>query len=180
MKTKDLVTIASAAIGTATLTVVAFSAGSTDAGNDADVPAPKIAKPLLVSHGLELALAPAGGRTFKAGDHPEFKLTALSRTNQPARVSVCVTMTASKPADMLSRVIRMPSVLWRQEQIVSLSPNETRVYALCASTNLPAQSVISVSLQDPEQKLARSPAGVVALSFSTAAATAVPAVAGNR
>ena len=95
MKTKDILTIATAALGTATLTVAAFWAGPIDAGNDADAPPAKIAKSRLVSRGVEMALAPAGGRTFKAGDQPEFELTALNTTNQPASVSVCVTMTSS-------------------------------------------------------------------------------------
>jgi hypothetical protein len=177
MKTKDLVTIASAALGTATLTVVAFWAGPTDAGSDADAPPPKIAKSLLVSRGIELALAPAGGRTFKAGDQAEFELTALSTTNEAARVSVCLTMLASAPANELSRAIRLPLVLWRQEQIVSLQPNERKVYTLSASTNLPPMSVISVSLQDLEQKPTRVPAGIVALTFSTTAKGAQSAVA---
>lgn len=177
MKTKDLLTIATAALGTATLTVAAFWAGPTDAGNDADAPPPKLAKSLLVSHGVELALAPAGGRTFKAGDQPEFVLTALNTTSQPASASICVTMTASAPASFESRVIRAPSVLWRQEQIVSLQPNETKVYSLCAKTNLPPMSVISVSLQDPDQKSANLPAGIVVLSFSTAPNVVVPVVA---
>ena len=167
MKTKDLLTIATAALGTATLTVAAFWAGPIDAGNDADAPPPKLAKSLLISHGVELALAPAAGRTFKAGDQPEFALTALNTTSQPASASVCVTMTATAPVNKLSRAIPLPSVLWRQEQIVSLQPNETKVYVLCAKTNLPPMSVISLSLQDLDQKPARLPAGIVALSFST-------------
>jgi len=180
MKTKDLLTIATAALGTASLTVVTFWAGPIDAGNDADAPPPKLAKSLLISHGVELALARAGDRTFQAGDQPEFALTAINTTSQPASASVCVTMTASAPADLLSRVIRAPSVLWRQEQIVSLQPNETKVYALCAKTNLPPKSVISVSLQDLEQKPPRPPAGIVALSFSTAVAGLAPTVASTR
>ena len=95
MKTKELVMIATAAFGTATLTVVMFWTSPIDAGNDADTPPPKIAKSLLVSHGIELALAPAGGRTFKAGDQPEFELTAVNTTQQPASASVWVTMTSS-------------------------------------------------------------------------------------
>ena len=180
MKTKDLLTIATAALGTASLTVVTFWADPIDAGNDADAPPPKLAKSLLVSHGVELALAPAGGRTFKAGDQPEFVLTALNTTSQPASASICVTMAASAPASFESRVIRAPSVLWRQEQIVSLQPNETKVYSLCARTNLPAKSVISVSLQDPAEKPARFPAGIVALRFSTTPAGALPVVASTR
>jgi hypothetical protein len=180
MKTKDLLTIATAALGTATLTVAAFWVRPLDAGNDADAPPPKLAKSLLISHGVELALAPAGGRAFKAGDQPELALTAINSTSQPASASVCVTMTASAPADRLSRVIRLPSVLWRQEQIVSLQPNETKVYALSANTNLPPKSVISVSLQDLEQKSPRPPAGIVALSFSTTIDVQAPTVASAR
>ena len=180
MKTKDLLPIATAALGTASLTVVTFWAGPIDAGNDADAPPPKLAKSLLISRGVELALAPAGGRTFKAGDQPEVELTALNTTSQPASASVCVTMTASAPVNALSRAIPIPSVLWRQEQIVSLQPNETKVYALSAKTNLPPMCVISVSLQDLDQNATRFPAGIVALSFSTAPDGLVAAVASPR
>ncbi len=180
MKTKDLLTITTAALGTATLTVAAFWVRPLDAGNDAGAPPPKLARSLLISHGVEMALAPVGGRAFKAGDQPEFALTAINTTSQPASASVCVTMTAAAPADPLSRVIRLPSVLCRQEQIVSLQPNETKVYALCAKTNLPPKSVISVSLRDLEQTSSRPPAGIVALSFSTAVDAPLPVVASTR
>jgi hypothetical protein len=180
MNTKDLLTIATTALGTASLTVVIFWAGPIEAGNDADAPPPKLAKSLLISHGVELALTPAGGRTFKAGDQPEFTLTALNTTSQPASTSLCVTMTAYAPLNKLSRAIPMPSVLWRQEQIVSLQPNETKVYALSANTNLPPMSVISLSLQDVDPKATRHPAGIVALSFSTVIDGPVPAVASIR
>jgi hypothetical protein len=167
MKTKDLLTIATAALGTASLTVVTFWAGPIDAGNDADAPPPKFVRSLLISHGVELALAPAGGRAFKAGDQPEFELTALNTTSRPVSASVSVTMTASAPVNKLSRAIPVPSVLWRQEQIVSLHPNETKIYALSAKTNLPPMSVISLSLEDLEQKPPHPPAGILAFSFST-------------
>jgi hypothetical protein len=180
MKTKDLLTIATAALRTASLTVVTFWAGPIDAGNDADAPPPKLAKSLLISHGVELAVAPASGRAFKAGDQPEFTLTALNTTCQSASASVCVTMTATAPVNKLSRAISMPSVLWRQEQIVSLQPNETKLYALSAKTNLPPMSVISISLQDLEQKATRFPPGIVVLSFSTAPEGALPPVASTR
>jgi hypothetical protein len=177
MKTKDILTIMTVAFGTATLTVAAFWAGSLDAGSDADAPSAKIAKPQLVSHGVELTLALAGGRVFKAGEQPEFELTALNTTNQPASVSVCVTMTSSSPADALSRVIRMPAVLWQQEQIVTLQPKETKVLALCAGTNLPPNSVISVSLREPGEKAAPFTPSIVALSFSTVVPKVLPTVA---
>ena len=177
MKTKDLLTIATAALGTATLTAAAFWARPLDAGSDADAPPAKIASARLVVHGVEVGLAPTGGRPFKTGDQPEFELTALNTTDQPASVTVGVTMTASSPADALSRTIRLPLVLWQQEQVLTLKPKETKVVALCASTNLPPKSVISVSLREPGPGAAPFLMGVTALSFSTAAPETQPAVA---
>lgn len=180
MKTKDLLTIATAALGTAALTVAAFWAGPMDASNDADAPSAKIAKARLVSHGVELALAAAGGRTFHAGEQAEFELTALNTTDQPASVGVGVTLTASAPADALSRTIRLPSVLWQREQVVTLQPRETKVLTLCAQTNLPPNSVIAVSLREPGAKAGLVPLGITALSFSTVAPKAAPTVASAR
>jgi hypothetical protein len=179
MKTNDLLTIATAALGTAALTVAAFWAGPLDAGGDADAPTPMITKTRFIWHGVEFGLSPVGGRTFHAGDQPAFELTAHNTTQQATNSSVCVTLSASSPADANSRVERLPSVLWRQEQIVLLGPNETRVFALCASTNLPAKSVISVVLQEPGQRFPFTPGAVVALSFSTTN-TPSPVVAAAR
>ena len=140
MKTKDILTITTVALGTATLTVGTFLAGPIAAGSDADTPPSDIAKSKFVSHGVELTLAPAGWRALKAGEQPEFELSALNTTNQPASVAVCVTMTASSPMDALSRVVRLPAVLWQQEQVVTLNPNETKVLALRCRTNLPRRA----------------------------------------
>jgi hypothetical protein len=167
MKTKDILTITTVALGTATLTVGTFLAGPIAAGSDADTPPSNIAKSKFVSHGVELTLAPAGRRALKAGEQPEFELSALNTTNQPASVAVCVTMTASSPMDALSRVVRLPAVLWQQEQVVTLNPNETKVLALRCRTNLPRNSMINVALGEPGQKPAPFQPGIVALSFST-------------
>jgi hypothetical protein len=177
MKTTDLVTITTAALGTATLTVAAFWAGPLDAGNEADAPPAKIAKARLVSHGVELALAAAGGRTFKAGEQAEFELTAVNTTDQPAKVEVGVTMTASAPADAFSRTIRMPSVMWQREECMTLEPKATKVLSLCASTNLPPNSVITVSLREPGTRATPMLPGITALSFSTVVPKAAPVVA---
>ena len=177
MKTKDALTIATAALGTATLTVAGFWAGSLDAGSEADAPPAKIARAHLVSRGVELALAAAGGRTFKAGDQPEFELTAVNTTDQPAEVDVGVTMTASAPASSMSRTIVMPWTLWQRQEWVSLGPNETKVLTLCASTNLPPNKVITVSLRKADAGAAPVLMGVTALSFSTVVSEAAPVVA---
>ena len=174
---KDGLTIATAALGTATLTVGAFWAGPLDAGNEADAPPAKIAKARLVSHGVELALAAAAGRTFKAGEQAEFELTAVNTTGQPAEVGVGVTMTATAPADAMSRTIRMPSALWQREECVKLAPRETKVLTLCASTNLPPNSVITVSLREPGAQATPMLPGITALTFSTVVPKAAPVVA---
>ncbi len=177
MTTKDLVTIAAAALGTATLTVITFWTGPLGAGNDADAPPPKIPSARLVSRGVEFGLAPARGRTFKAGDQPEFELTALNTTDQPASVSVGVTMTSAAPPNPLARVILMPSVLWERQQLVMLNPGETKVLTLCANTNLPAYRLMSVSLRSLDTNAAPALAGSAALSFSTATSQSSPTVA---
>jgi hypothetical protein len=177
MTTKDIITIATAALGTATLTVAGFWAGPIDAGNDTEAPPAKIAKARLLAHGVDLALVPAGGRTFRAGDQAEFELTALNTTDQPASVEVGVSMTASAPADLLSRTVRLPSVLWQQQQVVSLQPRETKVLALATSTNLPPNSMVNVSLREPGTQAGPAPSGITALTFSTVVPKPAPVVA---
>ena len=70
MNTKDILTITTVALGTATWTVAAFWAGPIEAGSDADTPPAKIAKSRFLSHAVELTLSPAAGQVFKAGDQP--------------------------------------------------------------------------------------------------------------
>lgn len=194
MKTKDLLTIGSVALGTATLTVLTLWSDSLEAGNERPELAATISKPKLVSNGVEMTLAAAEGRIFKAGDEPVFQLEAINTTGAPATVDIWVAMTASSPTDALSRVVRLPSVLWQEQPSLVLQPHETKVISLPARTKLPANTLISVSLQqsDPLRKTAAAAhpdvqpqlqrvvsvqSGIIALSFSTAnpAAQPVPA-----
>jgi hypothetical protein len=107
MKTKDLMTIVTVALATASLTVMTFWSGALNAGSNGDPPAAQIAKPKLVAHGIELTLAAADGRTLSGGDEPKFELTAVNPTDVAATALVGIAMTASSPADMLSRVPRL-------------------------------------------------------------------------
>ncbi len=185
MKTKDLTTILSVAVATASLTVMGFWSGALNAGDDTGKPAAQIEKPKLVTHGIELTVAAADGVTFKAGDEPVFDLTATNTTDAPATAAVRIAMTASSPRDEMSRVPRLPTSLWQQQQPLVLQPNETKVIRLAVPAKLPANSMISVALDDtpatqaaanadtavakPVLLLRRGPqSGVVALSFSTA------------
>ena len=194
MKTKDLLTIGSVALGTATLTVLTFWSDCLEAGDEQQGLQATIAKPKLVMDGVEMSLAATDGRVFQAGDEPVFQLEAVNTTDAPANLDVWVAMTASSPADTLSRVVRLPSILWQQHQPLALKPHETKVIALAAPTKLPPKTTISVSLQgsDPGQRtrLLAQPLvqslnqaavsaqpGIIALSFSTATPVAQPAPA---
>ncbi len=177
MNTKDLMTITTVALGTATLTVAAFWARPIEAGNDADTPPGKVPQPQFVSHGIQMTLAPVEGRTFKAGDRPEFELTAVNTTGEPASASVTLSMTAMAPVSPLSRVASVPSILWQQQQIVSVQPNEKKVLTLSVSTNLPVNKEFSLALREADEKGAPWPVGTVLLHFSTVDRDAFPTFA---
>jgi hypothetical protein len=177
MNRKDIATIATVALGTATLTVAGFWAGPIDAGAESDPPPAKVNKTSLVTHGIEMTLAPAAGRIFKAGEQPEFELTALNTTAEAASAPVCVSLNASSPRDMMSRVMVLPMVLWQHDQIVKLQPKERKTFTLCANTNLPPNQMFTVSLREPEQKGGPVLRGVMALTFSTVDSKAAPTVA---
>ena len=129
MKTKDLLTIATAALGTATLTV-AFFASAPLSGDNGNLIAATIAKPKLVANGIEMTLSSVQGREFKAGDQPEFELRAVNTLTQPAEVAVCVVVTAISPGSAMSRIGPMPAVLWQDQVDLALKPLETRVLNL--------------------------------------------------
>jgi len=183
MKMKDLVTVASVAASTAALTV-AFVANPLEAGfGDNPLRAP-IAQPKLTAAGVEMTLAAAGGRVFNAGDKPAFELRAVNTQDQPSSVTVTVALSSMRPANRLSRVLVMPSILWQEQRELTLGPKETKVFAFNASTNLPANNDFSVALSatdKPVETAADNPSaktdapmalltnpGIVALQFSTA------------
>ena len=188
MKTKDILTIATTALGTATLTV-AFLASPTTSGTDANSQAVTIAKPKLVANGIEMTLSAAEGRQFKAGDQPAFELRAVNTLNQPSEVAICASMSSTAPSDRMSRLVAMPAVLWQEHLELALRPNETKVLALAARTNLPANRSIMVVLgqvsQDAQATIAANagpasaapPRPIMAMAFSTVAPMAAPASA---
>jgi hypothetical protein len=176
MKTKDLLIIASTALGTATLTV-AFLASPRMSGDDANLMAATIAKPKLSANGIEMTLCAANGRQFKAGDQPEFELRAVNTLSQPCDVTVRVSLSAETMDSMFSRIVPMPSVLWHEELAIALKPNETKAFTLATRTNLPAKSHITVILTTVGQPEPGKAAGIVAMQFSTEPPAAAPAYA---
>ena len=185
MKKNDLMTIVTVALTTATLTLMNFWPATLEAGGNDSASPTAIAKPMLVAHGIEMTLATAQGRSFAAGQEPMLQLTAANTTGEPATASVNMALTASSPADTMSRVPRLPKALWRQNLPVTLQPNETRTFAIAVPEQLPPGSMIAVTLGEtnlneaaatasPETQIAPRgaglpPAGIVALRFSTAA-----------
>ena len=174
--TKDLLTITTVALGTATLTVATLWSPPLEAGAEADAPLAAVVHSRLATHGVELSLAPAGGKRFKAGDEPEFELTAVNTNLQPASFVLTAVMTATSPAAPFSRMISVPTLVWEQQQMVILQPLETKVYPLTARTNLPPNKSFLVSLRAPAPKDAATGASVLALSFSTAVPTNTPSL----
>jgi hypothetical protein len=183
MKTKDLVTITSVAVGTAALTV-AFMSNPLEAGSGGNPLAATIAQPKLTAAGVELTLAAVAGRVFKAGDQPAFELRAVNTLAKPSAVTVTVALSSTAPSSPYSRVLLMPSVLWQEQRALTLGPKETKVFTFNASTNVPANSDLSISLSASDKPVQTTAAGspeaataarielltnpgIVALKFST-------------
>ena len=172
MKKNDLLTIATAAIATAALTVAIFGGGSTKAGNDSAAMGAPVVQPKLNIQGVELSLVAADSRVFHAGEQPAFELRAVNTNSQSADVGVCVTMTAASPVSVFSRVVRMPVALWTTNERLKLDARESKTFTLNALTNLPENSLITLRLSDPILEADQRPSpflqpGIVALSFST-------------
>ncbi|HEY5911679.1 MAG TPA: hypothetical protein VJA21_13850 [Verrucomicrobiae bacterium] len=184
MNKHELLTAVTVAVGTAALTITAFWPDSLDAGDDPVALAPKISRPTLVANGVEFTLKPADDRNFSAGEEPVLELAALNTNSTPARATVHLAMSATSPADALSRVVRTPSLLWQTDQAVALAPGESKTIVLQIGTKLPPNNLISILLQDTGAA-AQSPAldtapvnglkamritapgAITALSFST-------------
>ncbi len=170
MKTNDLLTITTAAVATAALTVATFGGSPLEAGGDAATPALKIAIPMLVSHGVTMTLTAPGGRVWKAGEQPAFELKAVNGAGQAATVCVSVTMNSTSLASMMSRVPRAPAVLWQEQCTLTLKAGETQVFTLAAHTNLPPNCMISVLLGEVDPTLAKKGVTTSFASFGPGAA----------
>src|SRR5690242_4065323 len=116
MKSNDLLTIATVALGTAALTVTTLWTGPLEAGGETRLPGPELAKPRLVSHGVEMSLTTEGGRVFKAGEEPCFQLTAVNTNAAPVTTCVRLSVSCSSPMSAMSRVMAIPAVLWTEER----------------------------------------------------------------
>ncbi len=147
MNRNDILTATTVAVGTAALAITVFWPDALDAGDREPLPA-GISEPKLFIQGVELRLSPEGGRNFSGGEQPVFELAAVNTNSASATICVHVAMNATSPADALSRVVRTPSPLWQDDQTIVLRPGEQKTLILSTKTKLPANSLISVALQD--------------------------------
>ncbi|HHY86448.1 MAG TPA: hypothetical protein GYA07_13085 [Verrucomicrobia bacterium] len=145
MKTKDLATMGSAALVTASLTAAALLIHPLHADND--TAAKEVAQPKLVANGIEFTLVPKDNRVPQAGDEPELVLTALNTGSTTAEASIEIIMTASSPASMLSRIPTRPEKLWQHPCSLTLKANETKTILLATGIRLPPDQIIQVTMQ---------------------------------
>jgi hypothetical protein len=172
MRTKDLVAMTATALGTAVLTVVMCWSGSIEAGGEGADLTPKIAIPKLMSRGVEITMTAADGHAFAAGEEPSFALQASNTTDKPVTMKLSFAMTGIGPAAAMSRLVSMPAILWQQQQEWVFEPKETKTVTIATHTILPAGKSISVSVQDQTPGPKQLGAGIVALTFATAALSA--------
>lgn len=156
MKPQNAMTIASVALTTAVLTILLTGSGPMEAGSE--TLAAKIATPTLTVQGVELTLT--ADREFQAGDEPTLQLKAVNTAGQPVTLHVEVVMTTSAPADRMSRMVVMPSVLCRLPQALELGAHETKSITIATQTKLPAGQLVSIALQPTAQ------AGIEALRIA--------------
>jgi hypothetical protein len=186
MKSKDLMTIGTVALGTAAVTVAAMLGGSMEAGNGPDGTTAQITHPTFLTHGVRVSVAPAEDRIWKAGDEPVFTLNAVNESQAPTTAVLKVSMTATAPAGYISRMVSMPAVQWQDTLTLSLKPGETRTMKLETHKALAPNKLFGVNVQDaapveklpgdtasaPVSKRAGSFYGMSLMTFSTSTAKA--------
>ncbi len=152
MKRNNLLTILSTAVGTATLTVATLFTGSSEAGGEGGEMPATIAVPKLLVNGVETTLTrlepTSKGSTPAEGAPPRFMLKAVNTTDRPAKVALRLSMRSSSLPDALSRTVALPAEIWKQEQFLTLKPNETFEKTISPDTVLSAKGNISVWMQE--------------------------------
>jgi hypothetical protein len=116
----DLIIIAIVAAATMGLTLAIFWPSSVGAG----AAAPAIEKPALTVQGAKVTIEFAEGK-FKSGDAARLQLKAVNLTDKPVAATVTVTLTSTRPADMLSRAMPRPKTIWTGQVPLTLRPGET-------------------------------------------------------
>ncbi|HVS34127.1 MAG TPA: hypothetical protein VMS17_01015 [Gemmataceae bacterium] len=159
MKLRNVLTVLGTATITAVLTLALLApwAGKAEAGPTVH---PTIAQAQLASHNCTFSLT-TDKPDYEAGQTPQIEVKAVNPTDQPATVSVWVTVTTTSPASRMSRMLPMPTVVWSHEFAFTLKPDETKsLTATCAA--MPALGNVAILLSDQNMSVLAGVYGVPA------------------
>jgi len=164
MKNSNLRKIITTALATASFTVTAFLLNTSQADRD-PAPSPEVKTPRLTANGIEYTVTPATTNALRAGDKPVFIVKAVNTTAQPARHDFSLAMESSSPKNLMSRTPMMPNQIWKNDQTVTLAPNETKTFTVTSTVALSTNQFISVLMLDSFGNNIPSPILTVASSF---------------
>lgn len=163
MKMKQILAIATVALGTATLTVAICLQGPLNAG-DAAVEA---LHPKLTVNNVELSLT-ADKATLKAGAKPVLEICAVNTVDRECKAAFGLAMSDSTRAARVSRTLSAPAMLWQVDKTLVLGPREIKRIKIQADKPLPANASFSVMLINEEQaQVAVRPVPVISTPSGT-------------
>ena len=147
MKARDVLVVVAAALATAALILAPGAMmGRATAAPKGAVRA-SVTVPTLKTKGVELTLT-SDKKTYAPGDKPILTLKATNLRNQPASVSVVVSMTSTSLAAMVSRTMRLPSPgsIWSTSCKIALGPGETKTLDVPTSSPVAAGTMVSFAM----------------------------------
>jgi hypothetical protein len=94
---------------------------------------------------VELTLQLAGGANgVKAGDKPTLEIVANNTSDKAVTVTVDLQMTAVAPSDRMSRMMPMPTEVWKDRRPLELQPHQSVVVDIPTGTAVPADKSVAV------------------------------------
>ncbi len=152
MKRQDLLAVVAVAAVTMAFALVAFGPAGVGAGDDVPVLKAEIIQPKLTSQGCEFTLK-TDKPAYRPGETPVLELTATNPTDKAVEASVWLQITASSPADMLSRMPVMPKPIWIHQHKLALQPGETKTASVTADVKLPAGQSVAIGMSDRDTSI---------------------------
>lgn len=159
MKLRDAFVVLATAAVTTVFTVSLLAPSGVDAVDAVARIKPLIVQPRFVSQGCGFVLK-TDKVDYQAGDTPAIEVTASNPTDKPATTTVWVTISASAPASLMSRMLPVPQTLWSHPYVFSLKPGVSTTLSITSEAKLPAGKNISISITDKQR-------AILATSLST-------------
>jgi hypothetical protein len=152
-----LVVFGTAAVTTA-FTVMLFAPRGVGAGDAVTRIKAMIAQPHFTSQGCVLVLK-TDQVEYEAGDRPTVEVKASNPTDKPVETTVWISISASAPASLMSRMLPVPRVLWSHSCVVSLKPGEAKTMSVTSDAKLPAGQNIAFTMTDKQRTVLASSLG---------------------